>query len=240
MDVGLLDSLAADLSEVGLVLVLTKLWFCQVKVNRLRQSRLIMESHCGFCQATLCGNGWVHVNCLRIGTKIFGWGNTISSTRRKRIMPTNGFWRTGWFSFLSVSAVLMQVFQVGIVPFTANAYKPWTFMFGNSADPLRALRRTLTGHSNDMKFCTLGTNEQHILLAAQRLRVGPEFVVVRIGHWQLTLPNVNAAWDGYKESCIGNPWGKGGCAGQNSVGRANWRCIVVTKDWVTGRKQHKI
>ena len=34
-----------------------------------------------------------------------------------------------------------------------------TFILGNSADPLLAPRRTLTGHSNGMKSCTLGTNE---------------------------------------------------------------------------------
>ena len=42
-----------------------------------------------------------------------------------------------------------------------------------------------------MKYSTLGTNEQHILFAARRLRVSPEFVVVRIGIWRLTLPNVS-------------------------------------------------
>ena len=160
-------------------------------------------------------------------------------------MPTNGFWKTGGFPFLSVSAILMQLFhllhalQVGTVPFTRNTYKPWTFIFGNSADPLLALRRTLTGHSNGMKSCTLGTNEQHILLASRRFRVGPEFVVLHIGNWRLTLPNVPFI-TGYKEFCIGNPWGKGGLGGPNTVGRANWRCIVVTKGWFTGRKQHKI
>ena len=44
----------------------------------------------------------------------------------------------------------------GTVPFTRHTYKPWTFILGNSADPLLALRRTLTGHSNGMKTCTLG------------------------------------------------------------------------------------
>ena len=49
----------------------------------------------------------------------------------------------------------------------ADTYKPWTFIFGNSADPLLALRHTVTGHSNGMRSCTLGTNEQHILLASR-------------------------------------------------------------------------
>ena len=33
----------------------------------------------------------------------------------------------------------------------------------------------------------------------------------------------------YKEFCFGSPWGKGGLDGPNIVGRAIWRCIVVTK-----------
>ena len=61
----------------------------------------------------------------------------------------------------------LRALQVGTVPFTRNTYKPWTFIFGNSADPLLALRRTLTKHSNGMKSCTLGTNEQHSLFAAR-------------------------------------------------------------------------
>ena len=149
---------------------------------------------------------------------------------------------TGGFPFLSV-AILMQLFhrlhavQVSTVPFTRKTYKPWTFIFGNSADPLFGLRRTLTRHSNGMKFCMLGTNEQRILLASRRFRVGPEFVVLRIGNWRLTLPNVPFI-TGYKEF-IGNPWGKGGLGGPNTVGRANWGFIVVTKDWFIGRKQHR-
>ena len=83
----------------------------------------------------------------------------------------------------------LRVLQVGIVPFTRNIYKLWISTFVNSADPSWGLRRTLTGHLNGMRFCTLGTNVQHILLASQRYRVGPEFAVVRIGNWLLTLPN---------------------------------------------------
>ena len=41
----------------------------------------------------------------------------------------------------------------------------------------------------DWRFCTLGTNAQHILLASQKYKVGPEVAVVRIGNWPLTLPN---------------------------------------------------
>ena len=70
--------------------------------------------------------------------------NTIFSKRQRRIMPTNRFWRTRRFLFLSVSAILILLFhrllalQVGIVPCTRNTYKPWTFIFKNSADPLWA------------------------------------------------------------------------------------------------------
>ena len=38
-----------------------------------------------------------------------------------------------------------------------------------------------------------------------------------------------------REFYIGNLWGQGGLGGQNTVGTANWRCIVATKDWVAGR-----
>ena len=56
----------------------------------------------------------------------------------------------------------------------------------HSLTPSWGLRRTLTGHLNGMRFCTLGTSVQHILLASQGYRVGPEFAVVRIGNWVLT------------------------------------------------------
>ena len=108
-------------------------------------------------------------------------------------MPTNGFWKTGG-SFVSVFAILKLLFhrlralQVGIVPCTGNTYKVWTFTFAN-ADALWAFRRTLTGHLNGMRFCKLGTNEPRVLLASRRNRVGPEFVVVHIGNWPLTLTN---------------------------------------------------
>ena len=97
----------------------------------------------------------------------------------------------------------LHALQVGTVPFTRNTYKPWTFIFGNSADPLLALRRTLTGlktgHSNGMeKSCTLGTNEQHILLASRRFRVGPEFVVLHIGHSSMDTKNFALATRGAK------------------------------------------
>ena len=88
-------------------------------------------------------------------------------------MPTNGFWKTGRFPFRSVFGILMLLFhrlrvlQVGIVPFTRNAYKLWISTFVNSADSSWGLRRTLTGHLNGMRFCTLGTSVQHILLASQ-------------------------------------------------------------------------
>ena len=95
---------------------------------------------------------------------------------------------------------------------TRNAYKLWTFTFVNSADPLCGLRRTLTGHLNGMRFCTLGTKVQHILLASQRYRVGPEFAVARIGNWLPTLPNFPFII-GYTKFYIGNLWGKGGLGG---------------------------
>ena len=147
-------------------------------------------------------------------------------------------------SYFFFSAILILLFhrllalQVSIVPCTRNTYKPWTFIFENSADPLWALRRTLTGHSHGMKFCTLGMNEQHSLFASRRLRAGRECVVVHIGNWHLMLFNAPLT-TGYEEFCIGNPWGKNDSDVQNCAGRANWRCTVVTKDWLIGRWQHK-
>ena len=148
-------------------------------------------------------------------------------------MPANRFWRTRGFPFLSDSAILIQLFhrlralQVGTVPLTRNTYKPWTFISGNFADPLWSLRRKLTGHSNGMKSCRVGTNELHILLVSRRWRVGPESVVVRIGNWRLTLSSVPII-TGYNEFCISNPWGKGGLGD-----------VVVTKDWFIGRKRYR-
>ena len=112
----------------------------------------------------------------------------------------------------------LRALQVGIVPSTRNIYKLWISTFVNSADPSWGLRRTLTGHLNGMRFCTLGTNVQHILLASQRYRVGPEFAVVRIGNWLLTLPNFPFII-GYREFCIGNLWGQGGLGGQTPMGQ---------------------
>ena len=142
------------------------------------------------CRAEMVG---LHGNCAHIGTKNFWTSNSTSSKRQRRIMPTNGFWKTGGFPFLSVFTILKLLFhwlcalQVGIVPCTKNAYRVWTFTFAN-ADPLWALR-TLTRHLNGMRFCKLGPNEPRVLLASRRYRVGPEFVVVRIGNWPLTLTN---------------------------------------------------
>jgi len=64
-----------------------------------------------------------------------------------------------------------------------------------------------------MRFCTLKTNVQHILLASQRYRVGPEFAVVRIGNWPFTLP-IFPFIIGCREFYIGSLWGKGGLGGQ--------------------------
>ena len=89
-----------------------------------------------------------------------------------------------------------------------------------------------------MKFCTLGMNEQHTVFGSRRLRAGRECVVVLIGKWHLMLFNAPLI-TGYEEFCIGNPWGKGDSDVQDYGGRANWRCIVVTKDWFMGRWQHK-
>ena len=186
----------------------------------------------------------LHANFVWIGTKKNSVRNTTSSKRQRCIMPTNTSWRTGGFLFLSVSAILILLFhrlralQVGIVPFTRNTYKPWTFILENSAGPLWALPRTLIGHWHGMKSCTLETSELHILFALRRFRAGPDFVVVRIGNWHLILLNAPFT-TGYEEFCIGNPWGKGGSGVQNFAPGGNWRCIVDTKDWFIGRRQHK-
>ena len=55
----LLDSLVAELSEVGLLLNADKTVIWQVKADRLQQSRLTMELHWRICQAMSRRNGWV-------------------------------------------------------------------------------------------------------------------------------------------------------------------------------------
>ena len=98
--------------------------------------------------------------------------------------------------------------------------------------------RVLSGNVAQ-KWCRLETNEQHILLASRRFRLVPNlfcFILETGGsHCQTSHSSLDT-----KKNCIGNPWGKGGFGGPNTVGRANWRCIVVTKDWFIGKKQHKM
>ena len=235
-----LDSLVAELSEVGFLLNADK---TVILTSQSQLPSTITIDH-GVTLKVLPGNVaqiWLGCMLAAYGSEQNFWTcNSISNKRQKRIMPTNGFWKTGRFPFRSVFGILMLLFhrlrvlQVGIVPFTRNIYKFWISTFVNSADPSWGLRRTLTGHLNGMRFCTLGTNVQHILLASQRYRVGPEFAVVRIGNWLLTLPNFPFII-GYREFCIGNLWGQGGLGGQNTDGTANCRCIVASKDWVAGR-----
>ena len=56
------------------------------------------------------------------------------------------------FPFLSVFSILLllfhrlRAFKEGIVPYTTNTYKVWTFTFVNSADPSWGTRRTWIGH----------------------------------------------------------------------------------------------
>ena len=162
LEVGKLwDSLVAELSEVDLLcnadntVVLTSQSQPPSTITTEHGIRLKVR------QATSHRNGWVACQLRmedRNPPQKKTWiCNIISSKRQRRIMPTNGFWRTGGFLFLSVSAILILLFhrllalQVGIVPFTRNIYKPWTFIFENFADPLWALRRTLTGHSHGIK-----------------------------------------------------------------------------------------
>ena len=178
-----------------------------------------------------------HVNCIWIRTKKLGFAMPTSAAA-KAYHANKWIWRTGRFLFLSVSAILILLFhrllalRAGIVPCTRN----WTFIFENFADPLWALRRTLTAHSHGMKFCTLGMNELRTVFASRKLRAGRECLVVRIGNWHLMLFNAPLT-TGYEEFRIGNP--KGESDVQNCAGRANWRCTVVTKDWFIRRWQHK-
>ena len=179
---------------------------------------------------------------MRIGTETFKFETPLAASGKGVPCQQIDFGgpEAGGFPFFSVFAILMQLFhrllalQVGTVPFTRTTCKPWTSIFANFADPLWALRRTLTGHSNGVKSCTPGTNEHHVLLAARRLIIGPEFVVVRIGNRRLSLPNVPFII-GYKE-----PWGKRGLGGQSTVGRASWRCIVVTKESIAETEANSI
>ena len=129
----------------------------------------------------------LHVSCIRIRNKNFWTCNSISNRRQKRIMPTNGFWedRTVPISqrLRYFDAVVSSVacFAGGHRTIYKEHIQTLDLHFVNSADPSWGPRRTLTGHLNGMRFCTLGTSVQHILLASQRYRVGPEFAVVRIG-----------------------------------------------------------
>ena len=86
------------------------------------------------CRAELVG---LHVNCVRIGTKIFGLAIPSPASGKGVSCQHMDFGAPGEFQFLSVSAILMLLFhrlralQVGIVPFTTNTYQPWTFIFAN-------------------------------------------------------------------------------------------------------------
>ena len=181
----LLDSLVAELSGVGLLLNADAMVVLTSQSQPPSTIKAQQENHIeGPAKQRRTEMVGLHGTCTWIGTKKTWICNTISSKRQRRIMPTNRFWRTGGFLFLSVSAILILLFhrllafQVGIVPFTKNTYKPWIFIFENLADPMWALRRTLTGHSHGIKFCTFGTNELHILFASRRLRAGRECVLV--------------------------------------------------------------
>ena len=114
-------------------------------------------------------------------------------------MPTNKFWRTGGFSFLSISGILMQLFHRLRALQAASYHSRGTHTnLGPSFSEILPIHCGPSAvHCRDTRVCqngmtssTLGTNKQHILLAARRLRVGPEFVVLRTGNWRLTLSNV--------------------------------------------------
>ena len=152
----------------------------------------------------------LHVNSIWIRTKKLGFD----------IPSLDIFFSSRVFAAIgSQGIVLLASFQ--------------TFIFENFADPLWALRRTLTGHLHGINSCTLGTNELNTLFASRGLRAGRKCVVVRIGNWHLLLFNAPLT-TGYEEFCIGNPWGNGDSGVQNYAGRANWRCTVVT----IGKWQH--
>ena len=63
-----------------------------------------------------------------------------------------------------------------------------------------------------------------ISLAARSYRVGPEFVVVRIGIWPLTFPNFPFI-TGFKEFPRRNR-SESGLGGQLTVRTTSWHCIV--------------
>ena len=245
LEVGrLLDSLVAELSEVGLLLNADK---TVVLTSQSQPPSTITTEH-GITLKVLPGN--VAQKWLGCMLTAFGSEQKSLDLQYHLQQAAKAYHANKWIledrkvPISQRPAILILLFhrllalQVGIVPCTRNTYKPWTFIFENSADPLWALRRTLTGHSHGVKFCTLGMNEQHTLFASRRLRAGRECVVVYIGNWHLMLFNAPPT-TGYEEFCIGNPWGKDGSDAQNCAGRANWRCTVVTKDWLIGRWQHK-
>ena len=179
----LLDSLVAKVSEMG-----------------QRQPHSTITTDHGIKLRVLPGNvaqKWLGcmVTAHASEQKIFGSQIPPPASGKGVSCQQMDFGRRGGshFSASSPPTILKLLFhwlcalQVGIVPCTKNAYRVWTFTFAN-ADPLWALR-TLTRHLNGMRFCKLGPNEPRVLLASRRYRVGPEFVVVRIGNWPLTLTN---------------------------------------------------
>ena len=122
----------------------------------------------------------------------YGFGtvkcNTISSKRDPRV-PISQCLR--YFAAIVSSAACFAgrrrtIYQEHIQTLDLHFRKFWRSIVGG----LPYIDWTFFGHSNVLKSYTLGTNEQHILFAPRKLRVGPGLVLVRIRNWRLTLPIV--------------------------------------------------
>ena len=105
MEVGkLLDSLVAELSEVGVLLNADK---TVILTSHSQPPSTITIDH-GVTVRVLPGNvaqKWLGCMLGAYRNKNFWTCNSISNKRPKRIMPTNRFWKTGRFPFPSVFGI---------------------------------------------------------------------------------------------------------------------------------------
>ena len=147
----LLDSLVAELSQVGLLLIADQ----TVILTRQSQPPSTITTDHG--RAMSRRNGWFAFSLRTDRNKNFWTGNSISSKWQKHIMPTNGIWKTEGSSFFSNFAILMLLFhrlfalQVGIVPGTKKNIQTLDIHF-------RKFCRSIVGLSQHIDW-TLGWHE---------------------------------------------------------------------------------
>ena len=150
----LLDSLVAELSEVGLLLNADK---TVILTSQSQPPSTITIDH-GVTLRVLPGN----VAQKWLGCMLAAYGSEQNFLdlqfhhqqaakayhANKLILEDRTVPISQVFGILMLLFHRLRALQVGIVPFTRNIYKLWISTFVNSADPSWALRRTLTGHLN--------------------------------------------------------------------------------------------